>query len=118
MLKANKRLVSGLRQSFNTMKTYYNGQRSRRQEGTPPGNQGERKSINDIRSENNKLNILQRMARNAKKNGTEDEFTEEIGETPDAILKKKPQEIPGTRENLVPRDEIRKLGIKPKDEEA
>jgi hypothetical protein len=28
------------------MKTYYNGQRSRRQEGTPPGTQGERKSNN------------------------------------------------------------------------
>ena len=76
------------------MKTYYNGQRSRRQEGTPPGTRGEYRSANDIRSENNKLNVLQRMARNAKKNGTEDEFTKEFGETPDAILKKKPQEIP------------------------
>ena len=44
MLKANKRLVLGLRQGFNIMKTYYNGQRSRRQEGTPPGTEGERRS--------------------------------------------------------------------------
>jgi len=27
------------------MKTYYNGQRSRRQEGTPPGTQGEKKRV-------------------------------------------------------------------------
>lgn len=87
--------------------------RSRRQLGTESGTQGERKSANDIKAENNKLNILQRMARNAKKNGTEDEFTEEIGETPDSILKKKPQEVPGTQRNKVPDEEIRKLGVRP-----
>lgn len=118
MLKAKRRLASDTVESFNIMKTYYNGQRSRRQEGTPPGTQGERKSANDIKAENNKLDILQRMARNAKENGTEDEFTEEIGETPDSILKKKRQKVPGTQENKMPREEIRKLGIKPKDEEA
>ena len=44
------------------MKTYYNGQRSRRRDGTESGTQGERKSSggkiktpNDIRSENNYL---------------------------------------------------------------
>ena len=76
------------------MKTYYNGQRSRRQEGTPPGTEGERKSRNDIRAENNALDVLKRMARNAKKNGTEDDFTEEFGKTPDSVLKQKPQPIP------------------------
>ena len=113
MLKAKRRLASATLESFNIMKTYYNGQRSRRQEGTPPGTKGEQKSVNDIRAENNKLNILQRMARNAKKNGTEDEFTAEIGETPDSILKKKPQEIPGTQRNKIPDEEIRKLGVRP-----
>lgn len=34
------------------MKTYYNGQRSRRQEGTPPGTQGERKSNKPPKSNN------------------------------------------------------------------
>ena len=68
--------------------------RSRRQGGTESGTQGERKSANDIRAENNELDILQRMARNAKKNGTEDDFTEEFGKTPDSVLKQKPQPIP------------------------
>ena len=34
------------------MKTYYNGQRSRRQEGTPPGTKGERKSNKPPKSNN------------------------------------------------------------------
>jgi len=34
------------------MKTYYNGQRSRRQEGTPPGTEGERKSNKPPKSNN------------------------------------------------------------------
>ena len=46
------------------------------------------------------------------------DFEEDTGSTTGEILKLKPRVIPGTRENLVPRDEIRKLGIKPKDEEA
>ncbi len=88
------------------MKTYYNGQRSRRQRGTESGTQGERKSSggkiktpNDIRSENNYLEMIQRMARRAKENGTEDKFIEEFGRTPDSVLKQKPQPIPDLPKN-------------------
>mgnify|MGYP003118652077 CR=1 FL=1 len=115
------------------MKTYYNGQRSRRAPGTESGTQGERRSDpNEDRAYNEKIRVLQlrarRLEKRAKDAKTPEEkasveydiydFEEDTGSTTGEILKLKPRVIPGTRENLVPRDEIRKLGIKPKDEEA
>tara|TARA_R100001510_G_scaffold35222_1_gene31747 strand:- start:1087 stop:1434 length:348 start_codon:yes stop_codon:yes gene_type:complete len=115
------------------MKTYYNGQRSRRQEGTPPGNQGERRSDpNEDKAYNENLRVQQLRAKRLEKRAndakTDEEkaaveydrynFEQDTGSTTGEILKLKPRVIPGTRENLVPRDEIRKLGVKPRDEEA
>ena len=76
------------------MKIYYNGQRSRRAPGTEEGTEGERKSRNDIRAENNSLTVLKRIAQNAIDKGTEDDFIAEFNRTPQSVLDQKYQPIP------------------------
>ena len=68
------------------MKTYYNGQRSRRQEGTPPGTQGEQLSANEVASRNNKLTQLKNEALIAREKGTEKEFQERHGKSATEVL--------------------------------
>lgn len=107
--------------------------RSRRQLGTESGTQGEQLSdVNEDRAYNQNLEVQKLRAKRLeerKKNAKTPEerasvesdmfdFEEGTGMTTREALSTPLRNIPGTQENKTPRKEQRKLGIKPKDEEA